>query len=133
MNTVLQPFLRKFVLMFFDDILIYSPSWSHHLQHLNAVLMALRQHQLHVKRSKCAFATNSVTYLGHVITGEGVATDGDKVEAVATWPQPRLARGLQDFIGLAGYYRRFIQDFRVIAAPHLPSEEGCLCVVGGGH
>jgi hypothetical protein len=85
MNSVLQPFLRKFVLVFFDDILIYSKSWSEHLKHLNVVLTTLRQHHLHVKRSKCAFATTSVAYLGHTINGFGVAMDGDKVEAVATW------------------------------------------------
>jgi hypothetical protein len=91
MNSVLQPFLRKFVLVFFDDILIYSKSWSEHLKHLNAVLTTLRQHHLHVKHSKCAFATTSVAYLGHTINGSDVAMDGDKVEAVATWPQPRSA------------------------------------------
>lgn len=88
MNSVLRPFLRKFVLVFFDDILIYSSSWSTHLQHINAVLSALRDHQLRLKRSKCSFATLSVHYLGHIISGEGVAMDQDKVAAVANWPQP---------------------------------------------
>jgi len=86
MNTVLRPFLRKFVLVFFDDILIYSPSWSTHLQHLNAVLTALREHQLRLKRSKCSFATTSVQYLGHVISSAGVAMDQDKVAAITSWP-----------------------------------------------
>lgn len=87
------------------------------LRHLNAVLTTLRQHHLHVKCSKCAFATTSVAYLGHVINGDGVAMDGEKVEAVATWPPPRSARGLRGFLGLAGYYRWFIQSFGAIAAP----------------
>jgi hypothetical protein len=117
MNLVLQPFLRKFMLVFFDDILIYSKSWSEHLKHLNAVLTTLRQHHLHVKRSKCAFATTSVAYLGHTINGSGVAMDGDKVEATAIWPQPRSARGLRGFLSLAGYYRRFIKGFGTITAP----------------
>ena len=102
MNTVLRPFLRKFVLVFFDDILIYSPSWSTHLQHLNAVFTALRAHQLWLKRSKCDFATTSVHYLGHVISADGVAMDQEKVAAVATWPQPGNVRALRGFLGLAG-------------------------------
>ena len=117
MNAVLQPFLRKFVLVFFDDILIYSPSWTAHLQQVKAVLLALREHQLWLKRSKCSFAESSVTYLGHVISADGVAMDITKVEAVVTWPQPRSARGLRGFLGLAGYYRRFIKDYGAIAAP----------------
>jgi hypothetical protein len=84
MNSVSRPFLRKFVLVFFDDIFIYNPSWSQHLQHLNTVLTVLWQHHFHVKRSKCAFVTSSVAFLGHVINGEGITMDGDKVEAVAT-------------------------------------------------
>jgi hypothetical protein len=84
MNSVSRPFLRKFVLVFFDDIFIYNPSWSQHLQHLNTVLTVLWQHHFHVKRNKCAFVTSSVAFLGHVINGEGITMDGDKVEAVAT-------------------------------------------------
>ena len=82
MNYVLKPFLRRCILVFFDDILIYSSSWTEHLRHLRAVLDALRAHRLHLKRSKCAFATSAVHYLGHVITGEGVAMDTAKVAAV---------------------------------------------------
>jgi len=117
MNTVLRPFLRKFVLVFFDDILIYSPSWSTHLQHLNVVLTALREHQLRLKRSKCSFATTSVQYLGHVISSAGVAMDQDKVAAITSWPQPATVRGMRGFLGLAGYYRRFIKDYGTVAAP----------------
>jgi len=117
MNVVLQPFLRKFVLVFFDDILIYSPSWSQHLQHINMVLSALRDNQLKLKRSKCSFATSSVSYLGHVITAHGVAMDQDKVEAVSSWPQPQSPRGLRRFLGLTGYYHSFIQNYGTIAAP----------------
>jgi len=117
MNSVLKPFLRKCVLVFFDDILIYSSSWSEHLQHLRAVLTALRANNLHVKKSKCEFGTKSVAYLGHTIPAHGVAMDQDKVSAVTHWPQPQSARDLRGFLGLAGYYRRFIQDFGTIAAP----------------
>lgn len=117
MNTVLRPFLRKFVLIFFYDILIYSPSWSTHLQHVNAILSALREHHMRLKRSKCSFAQPAMAYLGHVITADSVTMDMAKVEAVTSWPQPRSARGLRGFLGLAGYYRRFIQDYGAIAAP----------------
>jgi len=117
MNDVLRTYLRRFVLVFFDDILIYSSSWSEHLQHINIVLSALRAHHLYLKRSKCSFGAPSVTYLGHVIAKGGVAMDADKVDAVAAWPLPRSARGLRGFLGLAGYYRKFIRDFGIIAAP----------------
>lgn len=117
MNDVLRPYLRRFVLVFFDDILIYSATWAEHLQHLGVVLNALRAHHLHVKRSKCSFGEKSVAYLGHVISEEGVAIDTAKVVAVSTWPTPSSARGLHGFLGLAGYYRKFIRDFGTIAAP----------------
>ena len=84
MNSILWPFLCKFVLVFFDDILIYSPSWSSHLQHINAVLTALRNHQLQLKRAKCSFATSSVAYLSHVISAEGIAMDREMIEAVTS-------------------------------------------------
>jgi hypothetical protein len=84
MNDVLQPFLRRFVLVFFDDIMIYSSSWTEHLQHIRLAPEALRRHSLHVKRSKCSFGERSVAYLGHVIFANSVAMDGDKVEAVAS-------------------------------------------------
>jgi hypothetical protein len=117
MNDVLRPYLRKFVLVFFDDILIYSTSWAEHLRHLSIVLNALRAHSLHLKSSKCSFGTTAVAYLGHVISEGGVAMDAEKVAAVAAWPQPRSARGLRGFLGLAGYYRKFIREFGLIAAP----------------
>jgi hypothetical protein len=84
MNLVLRPFFRRCVLVLFDDILVYSTSWTEHLQHLRAILEVLRTHGLHVKHSKCTFATTSVAYLGHVISTEGVAMDGDKMEVVAS-------------------------------------------------
>jgi hypothetical protein len=108
MNDVLRPFLRHFVLVFFDDILIYSASWADHLRHLRAVFTILQQHRLFVKRSKCAFGEHSIAYLGHVISDAGIAMDPVKVQAVSAWPQPRLARAVRGFLGLASYYCKFV-------------------------
>jgi hypothetical protein len=117
MNDVLSPYLRRFVLVFFDGILIYSSSWAEHLQHVPIIFNELREHHLHLKRSKCTFGTTSVVYLGHVISAEGVGMDADKVAVVAAWPTPQLPRALRGFLGLAGYYQKFIREFGLIAAP----------------
>jgi hypothetical protein len=114
MNIVFRPFLRRFVLVFFDDILIYNSSWSEHLRHVHLVLTTLQEHRLFVKKSKCAFGMRSVAYLGHVISEAGVAMDKQKGQAVLEWPMPRSVRV---FLGLTGYYRRFIRDYDVIADP----------------
>ena len=84
---------------------------------MGLVFTALRAHGLFLKRSKCSFGALSVTYLGHIISADGVAMDSDKVTAVASWPTPRSPRGVHGFLGLAGYYRKFIHDFGSIAAP----------------
>jgi hypothetical protein len=117
MNDVLRPYLRRFALVFFDDILIYNSSWVEHLQHLAVALKAIRDHHLHLKLSKCSFGAASVAYLGHVISAAGVAMDADKVSVVESWPEPCSARALRGFLGLAGYYRKFIQEFGIITAP----------------
>jgi hypothetical protein len=116
MNDVLRPYLHRFALVFFDDILIYSSSWVVHLQHLAITLKAIRDHHLHLKRSKCSFGAALVAYLGHVIA-VGVAMDADKVAVVESWPEPHSARALRGFLGLAGYYRKFIWEFGIIVAP----------------
>ncbi|XP_066320154.1 uncharacterized protein [Miscanthus floridulus] len=117
MNDVLRPYLRRFVLVFFDDILIYSRTWADHLRHLRTVLALLRLHRLFVKRSKCAFGVMAVAYLGHIISEAGVAMDPAKVQAIHDWPIPRSARAVRGFLGLAGYYRKFVANYGAVAAP----------------
>lgn len=117
MNDVLAPFLRKFVMVFLDDILIYSPTLDTHIHHLSLVLEKLRQHKLYMKRSKCSFAQPQVEYLGHVISADGVATDPDKTKAMACWPVPKSVMDVRAFLGLTGYYRKFVRNYGSIARP----------------
>ena len=97
MNDILQPFLRKFVLVFLDDILIYSPTWEAHLDHLRKVLEQLRAHQFYLKTSKCSFAQTEIEYLGHVISQQGVATNPTKTSAMLNWPTPTTVTELRGF------------------------------------
>jgi hypothetical protein len=117
MNDVLHDFIHQFVLVFFDDILIFSDSWSSHLQHVRVVLHRLCEHSLVVKRSKCTFDTKSVVYLGHVISAEGVTMDAEKVAAVKVWLTPRTVHAVWGFLGLTCYYCKFIRSHGDIAAP----------------
>jgi hypothetical protein len=117
MNDVLQPFLHQFILVLFDDILIYSHSWVEHLRHVHIVFTQLQEHHLFIKKSKCAFGERSVAYLGHVISAIGVKMDAQKVHAIRDWPPPRSVHAVRAFLGLAGYYRCFVKDFCMIAAP----------------
>jgi len=117
MNEVLRPFLRRCVLVFFDDILIFSRPETEHLQHVRAVLSTLRHHGLVLKRSKCSFGERRIHYLGHVIENGVVSMDVDKIKAVQDWPLPCSLKALRGFLGLTGYYRRFIHNYGVIAAP----------------
>lgn len=117
MNQVFKPYLRKFILVFFDDILVYSPTNDLHLEHLKLTLKTLRKHQLFVKKSKCQFFRNSIEYLGHIISQKGVSADPSKTQAMTEWPIPKNLKGLRGFLGLTGYYRRFIQGYGTIARP----------------
>jgi hypothetical protein len=117
MNDIFSAYLRKFILVFFDDILIYSQTKEDHIQHLNIALSLLRDYQLAAKLSKCVFGVPQVEYLGHVISAEGVSTDPSKVSAVADWEIPQNVTQLRSFLGLAGYYRRFIKNFGLLCRP----------------
>lgn len=103
--------------MFFDDILIYSSTANDHVSHLRSVLEVLRQNQLFAKMSKCTFAQVEIEYLGHIINGGGVATDPSKISIIHQWPQPQSVTQLRAFLGLTGYYRRFIQGYGIICRP----------------
>ena len=117
MNSVFKPFLRRFTLVFFDDILVYSPSLVTHLAHLRMVLQVMRENTLFAKKSKCVFGTEQIEYLGHVISAQGVSTDSSKISAMKEWPTPTTLKQLRGFLGLTGYYRRFIKGYADISKP----------------
>nr|GFB99579.1 reverse transcriptase [Tanacetum cinerariifolium] len=107
----------KFVLVFMDDILVFSDSWERHLHDLNIVLERLWHNKFYVKLSKCVFGVSEVTYLGHIISARGVEVDPEKIRAIVEWPLPRDLTVLHGFLGLTGYYRRFVKKYATIASP----------------
>jgi hypothetical protein len=117
MNAVFMPELDKFVVVFIDDILIYSRSMEEHEEHLRIVLQRLREHQLYVKFSKCEFWIKEVPFLGHVVSPEGIVVDPGKVKEVWEWKPPTSVSKVRSFLGLGGYYRQFIPNFSKIAKP----------------
>jgi hypothetical protein len=117
MNSVFMPELDKFVMVFIDDILIYSKSMKEHEEHLQIVLQWLQDHQLYAKFSKCEFWIKEVPFLGHVVSPEGITVDPGKVKEVLEWKPPTMVSEVRSFLGLAGYYRRLIPNFSKIAKP----------------
>ena len=117
MNDMLRPYLDKFVVVYLDDILIYSPTWEEHLSHIKTVLSALRDNQLHCAVEKCNFAQEQTTYLGFIIDKDGIRTDPQKTAAVTDWPEPTNVSDIQTFMGFANFFHKHIPKFADIAAP----------------
>lgn len=104
-------------MVFFDDILIYSRTWGEHLQHLHTTFQTLKEHKLYAKLSKCAFGQIEIEYLGHIINEKGVSAEEGKVSTKLAWPQPKTLKALRGFLGLTGYYRRFVKDYGKMSKP----------------
>ena len=117
MNQVFRPYLLKFLLVYFDDTLMYSKDVETHLEHLTMVFQLLRQHCLFANRKKCHFVKDHIEYLGHWVSTKGVEADHEKVKAMLEWPVPKNVRELRGFLGLTGYYRRFVANYGAIAMP----------------
>lgn len=114
MNALFRPVLRKFVLVFFDDILVYNASWEEHYRHLREVLTML---MLFAKIFKCEFAREKIAYLEHAVSRDGVCVDPDKVRAINNWPTPSNIKHLRGFLGLMGYYRKFVSGYAQLFKP----------------
>lgn len=117
MNEIFKDLLDSFVVVYLDDILIYSKSPDQHLDHLKQVLKRLQDHHLYAKLSKCDFFKSEVEFLGHVVGHEGVKVDPTKVKAVQDWPALACVKDVQSFLGLVNYYRKFIPSYALIALP----------------
>jgi hypothetical protein len=117
MNSVFMEELDKFVMVFIDDILVYSKSMEEHEEHMRVLLQRLWDHQFYAKFSKCEFWIDEVPFLGHMISPEGIAVDPDKVKDVLDWKPTTSVTQVHSFLGLAGYYRRFIPNFSKILKP----------------
>jgi len=117
MNYVLREYLGKYVVVYFDDILIYSKTLLEHVEHVRSVLTTLRNEELYANLNKCCFCMEKVNFLGFIVGKNGVEVDIEKVKAIRDWPTPTNASEVRSFHGLASFYRRFIKDFSTIAAP----------------
>jgi hypothetical protein len=117
MNEVLKEFIGKFVIVYLDDILIYSQTREEHLRHLKMVLSTLQKNKLLINLKKCSFMKNELIYLGFVISEDGLKMDPEKVQAIISWPTPRNVFEVRSFHGLASFYRKFIRSFSQLCAP----------------
>ena len=117
MNRIFRPYLDQFVIVFINDILIYSSSGEEHAEHLRIILQTLGEHRLYAKLSKCPFWLYNVTFLGHIVSVEGISVDPQKVEAIPNRKPPTSVTEIRSFLGLVGYYRKFVEGFSKIATP----------------
>ena len=117
MNNIFHKKLHKFVLVFFDDILIYSKTWKEHLHHLKLVLQNLHDQSLFAKMSKCEFGLTELLYIGRIIGQDGVKVDMDKIRAILEWSHPKSITKLRGFIGICTYYRNFVKWFSKLTSP----------------
>src|SRR4051812_2171815 len=117
MNSIFMEYLDKFLVIYLDEILIYSKNEEEHAEHLRLVLMKLREHRVYAKFSKCEFWLPEVTYLGHMISAKGIAVNTERVQAVLDWTPPESVKQVRSFLGLASYFRRFIENFSKVAKP----------------
>jgi len=117
MNRMFRPYLDQFVVVFIDDILIYSKDRDVHADHLRVVLRILREHKLYGKLSKCEFWLDEVQFLGHVISTQGISVDPAKIETMVKWERPQTVTEVRNFLGLAGYYRQFVEGFSKLVSP----------------
>ncbi|KAL0556361.1 hypothetical protein IC582_004874 [Cucumis melo] len=117
MNRMFKDFLDTFVIVFIDDILVYSKTEAEHEEHLHQVLETLRANKLYAKFFKCESGLKKVSFLGHVVSSEGVSIDPTKIEAITSWPRPSTVSEVRSFLDLVGYYRKFVEDFSRIASP----------------
>jgi len=117
MNHMLRAFIGKFVVVYFDDILIYNKNLTKHLHHLRNVLSVLRSEKLYDNLKKCAFCMEKMVFFGYVVTTQGMEMDEEKVKAIRDWPTPQSVSEVRSFHGLASFYKCFVKDFSTIAAP----------------
>ena len=123
MNRVLREYLDRFIIVFIDDILVYSPNVEEHTEHLTLVLQRLKEERLYTKFSKCKFWLTQIGFLGHVVSGDGISVDPDKTRAVMDWPRPTTVTEIRSFLELVGYYRRFIEGFACLSSPMTKNKE----------
>ena len=117
MHFVLRPYISVFVVVYFDDILVFSKSLKYHVTHLRTVLQTLRKECLYANMDKCLFGVDKLVFLGFVVSSKGVHVDESKINAIKTWPQPTNLQQVHSFLTLAGFYHRFVKEFSTIASP----------------
>ena len=117
MNHMFREYIGKFVLVYFDDILIYSRTLDDHLKHLRLVLEYLRRESIYINRAKCSFVLDRTNFLGFIVTKDGITVDESKITAIRDWPTPTTPTQVRSFLGLTGFYKRFVRNFSTLAVP----------------